>query len=125
MRGQHESACRLGRSLLYAFRSSAERIRVFVARSRHKHGVARNRCVDRYGILVQLGPLDEKIGAERGGEGRRMGGEGRVEAGASSPSHGPQGGQAKEAPGGGARGGRTGAREPRLAGAVAVMTRQG
>jgi hypothetical protein len=48
-----------------------------------------------------------------------------VEAGAISPHHGAKGGKAKAALGGGARGKRTGAREPRLAGAVVVMTQQG
>jgi hypothetical protein len=46
-----------------------------------------------------------------------------VDAGAISPHHGHQGRKAKGALGGVSRGGRTGPREPRLAGAVAVRTR--
>src|SRR5262245_37302128 len=54
--------------------SGTERIRVFVARSRHKNAVERNRGADRYGILIQPGPLDEKICADLGGECRLTGG---------------------------------------------------
>jgi hypothetical protein len=39
-----------------------------VARSRHKNGVERNRGADPYGILIQPGPLDEKICAAPRGE---------------------------------------------------------
>jgi hypothetical protein len=43
----------MGASLLIA----AARIRVFVARSRHKNGVERNRGATRYGILREHAPL--------------------------------------------------------------------
>jgi hypothetical protein len=46
----------------------AERRSVFVARSRHKNAVERNRCSAPFGIVIQPVALDEKISEVLGGK---------------------------------------------------------
>jgi hypothetical protein len=49
-------------------------MRVFVARSRHKNSVERNRGTVSYGILIQRAPLEKRFGGDVGGGPMRLGG---------------------------------------------------
>src|SRR5919109_1932764 len=49
-------------------------MRVFVARSRHKYAVERNRGTVSYGILIQRAPLEKPFRGDVGGGPMRLGG---------------------------------------------------
>jgi hypothetical protein len=88
-----------------------------VARSRHKNGVERSRGADPYRILIQPGPLDEKICAALRGESAGLEGVRRRRSGVEGVVPGAE---AKPL-GGFPRRGHTGGRGPGVRGSMATL----